>query len=178
MAAASLCRAEEEAKFHWKAPEIGAGEFSDALGMLAREREDYAENLAGYAVNLIARHKASDDSLRRARRFVALSMQLAPRNRRALVANYQLSHGIVPAPVENSYDPEVLAKLLFTRAALLKQQGGPENLLLARAFIELAAELDPRNDDAVYASELQRLDHGGVDWDKLAGGGGGQAGGE
>jgi len=31
----------------------------------------------------------------------------------------------------------------------------------------LAAERDPRNEDAVYASELQRLDHGKVDWADL-----------
>ena len=39
--------------------------------------------------------------------------------------------------------------------------------LLARIFTELAAEMDPKNDDAVYASELQRLDQGGVDWSAL-----------
>jgi hypothetical protein len=49
----------------------------------------------------------------------------------------------------------------------LKQQGGVENGLLARVFTELAAEMDPKNDDAVYASELQRLDHGSVDWAAL-----------
>jgi hypothetical protein len=40
-------------------------------------------------------------------------------------------------------------------------------LLLARIFIELSAEMNPRSDDAVYASELQRLDHGPVDWSAL-----------
>jgi len=34
-------------------------------------------------------------------------------------------------------------------------------------FTELSAEMDPKNDDAVYASELQRLDGGGVDWSGL-----------
>jgi hypothetical protein len=27
--------------------------------------------------------------------------------------------------------------------------------------------MDPKNDDAVYASELQRIDHGAVDWAAL-----------
>jgi hypothetical protein len=44
------------------------------------------------------------------------------------------------------------------------KQGGEENQRLARFFIQLAAELDPKNEDAVYASEVQRLDHGAVDW--------------
>ncbi|MBB5352321.1 hypothetical protein HNR46_002566 [Haloferula luteola] len=163
--------AAEPAKFSWKAPEIGAGVFSDALGMLAQEREEYAESLAAYAVNRIVKEGASEASLEEGRRFMALSMQLAPRNRRAVVANYQLSRGVLPAKVEGGYEPAVLSKLLLTRASLLKEQGGPENLLLARAFIELAADLDPRNDDAVYASELQRLDHGRVHWQELTDGG-------
>ena len=62
---------------------------------------------------------------------------------------------------------EVLAGLLFARGQTLKQQGGAENGLLARIFTELAAEMDPKNDDAVYASELQRIDHGAVDWAAL-----------
>lgn len=156
--------AAERAPFVWKEPRIGAGMFSDALGMLDREREEYANNLAIEAVNEIARSKASAASLETARRFLALSLHLSPRNRRALVANYQLTRGIVPEAIEAEYSSEVLARLLFTRAQVLRQQGGEENGMLARFFIELAAELDPRNEDAVYASELQRLDHGRLDW--------------
>ena len=50
---------------------------------------------------------------------------------------------------------------------MLKKQGGAENALLSRIFIELAAEMDPKNDDAVYAAELQRLDNGNVNWNAL-----------
>ncbi|MFM2242263.1 MAG: hypothetical protein RLZ97_1118 [Verrucomicrobiota bacterium] len=155
---------EKPGNFVWKAPEIGAGAFTDALGMLDREREEYATNLATYAVNAIAREGASVASLEEGRRYLALSLHLAPRNRRAIVANYQLSRGMVPAAVESDYSPEVLARLLFTRAQMLKQQGGAEDQLLARIFIELSAALDPRNEDAVYAAEVQRLDHGRVNW--------------
>ncbi|MEY3897325.1 MAG: hypothetical protein RLZZ214_2846, partial [Verrucomicrobiota bacterium] len=45
--------------------------------------------------------------------------------------------------------------------------GGAENKRLARYFIQLAAEMDPKNEDAVYASEVQRLDHGALDWSPL-----------
>lgn len=151
-------------ELHWKQPSIGAGVFSDALGMLNREREEYADNLATHAVNLIARNKASAAALETGRKYLALSMHLAPRNKRALVANYQLSRGVIPTPVRSDYSPEVLAKLLATRAEILKQQGNAEDHLLARAFVELAASLDPRNEEAVYHAELQRLDHGRVDW--------------
>ncbi len=164
---ASAVAAAEKAPFTWKEPRIGAGVFSDGLGMLDREREEYADNLAIHAVNEVARTKASAASLEKARRYLALSLHLAPRNKRALVANYQLSRGVVPEPVESDYSSEVLARLLFTRSQVLRQQKGPENVLLSRYFTELAAELDPRNEDAVYASELQRLDHGRLDWKML-----------
>lgn len=161
----SVCgAAEEKAKFEWKAPVVGAGIFSDALGMLDREREEYAGNLAGYAANRVAAAKASAASLAEARRLVALALHLAPRDRKALVLSFQLSRGVLPEAVPGDYRPDVLAGLLFTRGQMLKQQGGAENLLLARVFTELSAEMDPTNDDAVYASELQRLDHGAVDW--------------
>jgi hypothetical protein len=155
---------EKKASFVWREPKIGAGLFTEALGMLEREREEYANSLAIYAANRVAEASASAASLDDARRYLALSMHLAPRNKRALVVNYQLSHGLLPAKVDSEYSSEVLARLLFTRAQVLKQQGGPENSLLARYFIQLAAELDPRNEDAVYACELQRLDHATPDW--------------
>lgn len=166
MACGSVLAA-DKAPFVWREPRIGAGVFTDELGMLDREREEYANSLAVQAVNRIAEADASAGSLDDARRYLALSMHLAPRNKRALVANYQLARGVVPAKVDSDYSPEVLARLLFTRAQVLKQQGGAENALLARYFIQLAAEFDPRNEDAVYASELQRLDHGQLDWKML-----------
>ena len=160
----SLSAAEKENAFAWKAPQIGPGIFDEDLGMLDREREEYATNLAVFATNGVAKAKASAASLEKARKLIALSMHLAPRNKRALVANYQLSRGVVPDAVPSEYSSEVLARLLFTRGQILRQQGGEENLLLSRIFTELAAEMDPKNEDPVYASELQRLDHGRVDW--------------
>jgi hypothetical protein len=162
--AATAGAADEKAKFEWNPPVVGAGVFTDQLGMLDREREEYANNLAGYASNRIAAAKASAASLNEARRLVALALHLAPRNRKALVLSFQLSRGVVPEADPANFRPEVLAGLLFTRSQVLKEQGGAENLLLSRVFTELAAEMDPKNDDAVYASELQRLDQEDVDW--------------
>jgi hypothetical protein len=34
-------------------------------------------------------------------------------------------------------------------------------------FVQLAANMDPRNEDAVYASEVHRLDHGEFDWSAI-----------
>lgn len=160
----SVVIADEPKDLGWKSPEIGAGAFTDDLGMFDRERDEYADNLAIYAINDIAKAKASKESLEKGRKYIALALHLAPRNKHALVANYQLKRGIIPKSVHSDYSPEVLAGLLSVRAQTLNQQGGDENRLLARAFIELAAELHPENEDIVYAGELQRIDHGEVNW--------------
>ena len=155
------------AKFTWDPPKVGAGLFTDALGMLDREREEYADHLAVYASNRVAIAKASAASLADARRIVALSLNLSSRNKKALVLSFQLSRGVLPEPAGPDYQPDVLARLLFERGLELKKQAGAENILMSRIFTELAAEIDPKNDDAVYASEIQRLDYGGVNWGML-----------
>nr|MCU0752050.1 hypothetical protein [Akkermansiaceae bacterium] len=89
---------------------------------------------------------------------------LSPRNKRALVAGFQLAKGVLPEASDGAYSPQAFARLLHARAGLLEKQDGDENRLLARMFIELAAGMDPKNEDAVYASEVRRLDHGELDW--------------
>jgi len=160
----SFGRAEEKKAFTWNPPKIGSGLFTNDLGMLDREREEYATNLANFAATAIATGKASVASLEEGRRLLALALHISPRNRRALIINFQLGKGILPEPVQGDYSRDVFARLLLTRGQLLEKQGGAQNLLLARTFIELAAEMDPKNEDAVYAGEVQKLDHGRVDW--------------
>lgn len=162
-----LCADEKEKSFEWKKPEIGRGLFTDEVGMLPQERELFATSLAGYAVNRLVKEGATKEALARARQILALAMHLAPRNRLSLVANYQLSRGYLPQPVEQSYRDEVLAGLIFTRAQALRERDDAESRMLAKIFIELAAEINPKNEDAVYASEIQRLDFGGIDWSAI-----------
>ncbi len=145
--------------------------FSPDLGMLGSEREEYATNLATYAGNQVLATKGSPAALADARRLLALALHLSPRNKRALVVGFQLSKGILPEAVEGNYSPQGFARLLLTRGQLLEKQGGGENTRLAHMFIQLAAGMDPKNEDAVYASEVQRLDHGAVDWSAITDGG-------
>lgn len=153
-----------EGDFTWKAPRVATSVFTHEMGLLAAEREEYATNLATHAANAIAQAKASPASLADARRTVALALQLSPRNRRAVVLNFQLEKSLLPEKTESNYSPQVFARLLLTRGQLLEKQGGLENQQLARYFVQLAAEMDPKNEDAVYASEVRRLDHGPLDW--------------
>ncbi|MFK7850375.1 MAG: hypothetical protein AB8D78_05290 [Akkermansiaceae bacterium] len=154
-------------KFKWEALNIRTSMFTQKLDMLNSERDEYARNLASYAANGIIENGASIESLEKGRRVFALAMQLSPRNKQALVAQFQLNKGLLPEKSASDYSPQVFARLLLTRGQLLLQQPGAENSTLAHYLIQLAAEIDPRNEDAVYASELIRLDHGLPDWKKL-----------
>ncbi len=49
-------------------------------------------------------------------------------------------------------------------AEILFQQKGGQNRLLARALIDLAVTIDPHNEDAIYAFELQKIDYGELKW--------------
>ncbi len=157
--------AEEPVKpFTWDPPKVKTSVFTQDLGLLDSEREEYATNLATIASNHLAEAKASPASLTSARRMIGLALQLSPRNKKAVVVNFQLAKGILPAIAESNYSPQVFARLILTRGQLLDKQGGEDNKKVARLFIQLAAELDPKNEDAVYLSEVQRLDHGNADW--------------
>lgn len=158
---------EGKPRFEWQSLEIRKSGFSQDLVMLDSERDEYAGNLAAYAANEIAAKGASIASLKQARRLLALAMHLSPRNKQAIVTQFQLSKGILPEKTPTDYSPQVLARLLLTRGQLLLQQPEGENTVLAHYLIHLSAEIDPRNEDAVYASELIRLDHGPLDWDAL-----------
>ena len=150
--------------FTWEGPVVTKTLFTQDLGMLDSEREEYATNLSILATNQIVKAKGSPQSLVDARRLLGLALHLSPRNKRALVTNYQLTKGMLPEVIEGNYSPQVFARLLLSRGQLLEKQGGDENKRLARYFIHLAANLDPKNEDAVYICEIQRLDRGEVDW--------------
>jgi hypothetical protein len=166
LALAPLCMAEDP-KFTWEPLQIKVSAFTRDLVMLDAERDEYATNLATYAASTIATDGASMASLKQGRRILALALHLSPRNKQAVVTQFQLSKGIVPEKTEGNYSPQVLARLLLTRGQLLLQQEEGENRTLARYLIQLAAEIDPRNEDAVYASEMIRLDGGPPDWTPL-----------
>jgi hypothetical protein len=150
--------------FVWNPPKVAHSLFTRELGLLDSERDEYATNLSSQAVNQVVAAKASAESLADARRMIALALHLSPRNKRAIVANFQLGKGLLPEVSEGNYSPQVFARLLLTRGQLLAKQEGAENERLARLFLHLASALDPKNEEAVYASELDRLDHGPLDW--------------
>ena len=106
----------------------------DKVRLLDVERKKFATNLAGYVVNdMNARHTnaKSKRKLDNARKLIGLALQLDPRNRVALVANYQLKRGVVPKTVEVDYQAASLSRLLLAKAELMTKTGDSQNLSLA-----------------------------------------------
>ena len=170
LSATFLHAAEAPKAFGWDPPKVPHSMFTPDLGMLDTERDEYATNLASHAASLVATSKASPQSLADGRRMIALALHLSPRNKRAIVVNFQLSKGLMPEVSDSNYRPQVFARLLLSRGQLLEKQGGEENKRLARLFVQLASSMDPKNEDAVYASEVHRLDHGTPDWSAVTDG--------
>lgn len=150
--------------FEWIPLKIQASAFSRDLGLLDAERDEYATNLADCAALAVIRTKATQESLDQARRLLSLALNLSPRNRRAIIVNFQLSKSLLPDAAKGDFSPPTMARLLLTRGQILAKSDSQENRMLARMFSHIAAELDPKNEDAVYASEVDRLDHGNLDW--------------
>ena len=156
--------AEDELQGNYKSPTINRRLFGDELSMVNNERDEYATNLTAFAVRSIQNQKGSQASLDNARERLGLALHLSPRNRKSVVVNKQLAEGLMPESVAADYESEVFAKLLLARGQLLEKQKGESNALLARYFIALSAAMDPRNEDAVYESEIRRIDHGELSW--------------
>lgn len=159
--------AQEEPSFKFEVPVMKESVFKEGLGLLDRERDEYASALASFAGNYVLEKKASPSSLEFARRALGLSIHLSSRNRRAMVLKHQLGKGIMPKKVEMPYSAKAMAALFVTRAEILFEQKGEKNILLARALIDVAATADPMNEDAVYAFELQKIDYGAFPWEKF-----------
>ncbi|MFC0017181.1 hypothetical protein [Roseibacillus persicicus] len=134
------------------------------FAMLAQERDEYATTLTRFSIESAHAKPTDKIVMESVRRLIGLALNLSPRNRSAVVANHQLGRGILPEKKSADYSRPVFARLLLTRGRLLKEQKGEGNQFVGECFVELAAELDPHNEDAVYECELQKLDEREVDW--------------
>lgn len=141
----------------------------EAVGMLEQEKRSLAQQIAVHVVNELAYRvvKGEGGAARLVERMISLALNLDPRNRTAVVTNVQLGRGVLPEKVEADYSPEVLSQLMVTRAKLLGRTGDSANMVLAGFLFEIAVEIYPRNEDAIYEHEMFRLDSGEVDWGLL-----------
>lgn len=144
----------------------------DQLGLMGIEMEKLAGEMGAYVSNrysLGGHEKAGDDvaPLELASRILGIAIQLHPRNRTVLVANFKLARGLPTQPVKAEYEPEVLAEYLYTRSKILVEQGGEQNSLLAGYLLAISVEIDPGNEDAIYDLEIRELDGKPVNWELL-----------
>lgn len=150
-------------------PEIRHSTFSENLGLMSIEREDMAEQLAGFVINELSALVISGDreATALAEKLLGLALHLDPRNRSAVVASFQLARGIQPDPVASDYRPDTLSELFLKRSDLLARQEGEENILLGAALLFSAAEMNPKNTEAVFRHEMRRREGQEVDWTRI-----------
>lgn len=134
--------------------------------MMDAEREEYAGHLASHAANLLA--GGAEVSAVMVERFLVVAKLLSPRNKRAVVVDFQRERKVKPERVAGAFTATSLARLLLTRGKLLLDQEGVENQWMGRAFLKLAAEMDPKNEDAVYSSVVDDMENGVFDWNPPA----------
>ena len=141
------------------------------LGLMAIEQEKLATELAAYVCNELGRGDPSggdvSERMSVANRMLGVALQLHPRNRTALIANFKLMRGLETEYASSDYEPDVLAEYLYTRSKLLVEQGGEANDRLASYLLSFAVEIDPTNEDAIYDLELRSIDGKGPDWEMI-----------
>ncbi len=140
----------------------------EEIEILEVDRDKLASSIAAFVVNQI---KPGDNArkLKNARRLIGLALHLNPRNRIAVVANYQFKRGVIPKKIEAEYSPATLAEVLQARADTLMLRGGDLNLLLAGYMLAAAVEIDLTNETAVYKLEMYRKDVAEIDWTPVIG---------
>lgn len=139
------------------------------IGLMEVERQKFATSLASFVVNEI---KVADNANQadKGRRLLGLALHLDQRNRVALVANHQFKRGLAPKKASADYTKEALAKLFIAQSELLAKAGGDDNLYLSGLLLAAAVEMDPKNEDAVFALELYKLDVAEIDWEPITDG--------
>ncbi len=140
----------------------------EGIELLEVDRDKLASNIAAFVVNHI---KPGDNArqMENARRFIGLALHLNPRNRVAVVANFQFKRGVAPKKIEPEYSAATLAEVLQSRAGSLVRRGGDLNLMLAGYMLAASVEIDPRNETAVYELEMYRKDVAEIDWTPVIG---------
>ena len=140
----------------------------EEIAILAVDRDKLATNIAAFVVNSI-KPDGKAEALDTAKRLIGLALHLNPRNRIAVVANFQFKKGLAPKKVEPDYSPVTLAEVLQNRAVLLARRGGDLNLMLAGYMLAAAVDIDPRNESAIYELEMYRKAVAEIDWTPIVG---------
>jgi hypothetical protein len=132
----------------------------EKTALLAPECERIASFLARYAA---ARHTAGilrgdRKAMNQGRLLLTVSLHLAPLNAAAVHGANAWSEGEAPKLPPPGEDLRLFTNFLLSAAQRQAGEAGTAREVLARVLIRLAADLDPENEDAIYASERQDRD--------------------
>jgi hypothetical protein len=165
----SLAGARAQSAVGYVAPKVDEPLFEKAdIALLEVDRSKLSSNLAAFVANTI-KPKSNARQIQKARRMLGLALHLDPRNRTAVVTNFQFTRGLEPKEARADYGPATLAEILQAHARSLLLKGGDLNQLLAGYLLDCAVEIDASNETAVYELEMYKKDVAPVDWTPVVG---------
>jgi hypothetical protein len=123
------------------------------ISLTTAERVELADELAAFARNGQVTDPAQ---VRMARRCLGLALRLDPLNKKATVADMQMSRGLEVRGVDTKFPGIGFAGYLVKAADKLKN--GTEDAILRSYLITMASEIDARNEDAIYATAMLKRD--------------------
>ncbi|MEZ0299228.1 MAG: hypothetical protein ACAI35_22465 [Candidatus Methylacidiphilales bacterium] len=115
----------------------------DDRSSLATATADYVRGMNGN----------SGKNAETAARFLGIALRLDPRNRNAIITNGQLRRGAATTLNDPKFSPQAFAKQLIFAIKSLKNAGDENSGKLAVYLIDMAAMVDPSNEDAVFFAE-------------------------
>jgi hypothetical protein len=142
-------------------PAVPVARFTpEKTALLEPECERIASFLARHAAeNLTAGVLAGNAAAQtKGRLLLAVSLHLQPMNAGAVHCGLRWSDGKAPSLPPPADDLRIFSNFLLSAAQRQSGKPGPAPETLARILVRLAADLDPENEDAVYASEIQDRD--------------------
>ena len=167
-----LCMTYEEsfsAEPKYIEPEVKEARFDKStVNLLKVDRDKLASSVAAYVANS-GKDGTNGSDLDTARRLLGFALHLSPRNRDAVIANFQFKKGLPRKKIQPEYSPVTLAEVLQSRAKFLIKNGGDLNVSLAGYMLYVAVQVDSTNETAIYELEMYRKDIGPVNWSSLVG---------
>lgn len=126
--------------------------------------EPECERIASFLARYAAQHctaavlQGNAEARSRGRLFLTVSLHLQPLNASAVHCGQRWADGKAPSLAPPDENLRLFSTFLLSAARRQADKPGPARDALARILIRLAADLDPENEDAIFASEIQDRD--------------------
>jgi hypothetical protein len=132
------------------------------LSLSTVERMQLADELAAFARN---GHVTDPQHMSLARKALAIALRLDPVNKKAMVADMQMSRGLEVTGIDTKHPGLAFSGFLMSNVAKLKD--GSDDVVLRGYLVSMASEIDARNEDAIYQAALMKRKKETVDWVRL-----------